>query len=101
MWIMWKKQEEVALQLDDEGMEDWTEEEKQAYQESDHIYYTSLDKVFNSLMTEVFQGTNIEELLHGMFTYIKTQVEVEHLELPNSGFILDHFLQISEIGRIC
>ena len=46
-------------------------------------------------MTEVFQGSNIEELLQNMFAYIKTQIE--NPKLPKSGFTLDSITQM-DIG---
>ena len=33
-----------------------------------------VDKAFNSKMTEVFQGTDIDEILNIMFAHIKAQV---------------------------
>ena len=36
---------------------------------------TIVDKPFNSKMMEIFQGSNIEEILEKMFAYIKTQIE--------------------------
>ena len=38
-------------------------------------------------MTEVFQGSDVEELVRVMFAHLKTQVE--HPALPKSGFTLD------------
>ena len=34
-----------------------------------------VDLPFNSKMMEIFQGSNIEEILEKMFAYIKTQIE--------------------------
>ena len=39
-----------------------------------------VDKVFNSVMTELFQGSHVEEILKNMFAHLKTQVE--HPALP-------------------
>ena len=44
-------------------------------------------KAFNSKMMEIFQGSNIEEILEQMFTYFKTQIE--NPALLKSGFTLD------------
>jgi len=43
-------------------------------------------------MIEVFQGSDIEELLRDMFANIKTQVE--HPALPRSGFTLDYIMHL-------
>ena len=43
-------------------------------------------------MTEVFQGSNVEEILRGMFAHIKTQIE--HSTLPKSGFSIDHIMHL-------
>ena len=75
LWIMWKKKEE----------------EKQAWQGS-KTHETLVDKPFNSRMTEVFQGSNVEEILQGMFAHIKTQIE--HPVLPKSGFTLDQIMYL-------
>ena len=39
---------------------------------------------FNSLMTEFFQGSDINDLIQRMLAHIKTQVE--NLRMPESGF---------------
>ena len=51
-----------------------------------------VDKPFNSKMTEIFQGSNIEETLEQMFAYIKT--EIENHALPESGFTLDSIIHL-------
>ena len=43
-------------------------------------------------MTEIFQGSDAEDLLSVMFAHIKTQVE--HPALPKSGFTLDHIMHL-------
>ena len=45
------------------------------------------DKVFNSQMTEVFQGRDLNEIIDKMFTHMKMQME--NLALVNSRFTLD------------
>ena len=51
------------------------------------FYTIIVDKLFNSKMTEIFQGSNIEEILEKMFAYIK--IQIENPALPESGFIID------------
>ena len=91
MWVKWKKQEEIAIQLDPEEMQKLGISEGQA----PGVYNIMVEKVFNSKMAEVFQGSNIEELLQNMFAYIKTQIE--NPKLPKSGFTLDSIMQF-DIG---
>ena len=43
-------------------------------------------------MMEIFQGSNIDEILEKMFTYIKTQIE--NPALPKSGFTLDSIMHL-------
>ena len=91
MWVKWKKQEEMAIQFDPEETQKLGIPEGQA----PGVYNIIVEKVFNGKMTEVFQGSDIEELLQNMFAYIKTHIE--NLKLPKSGFTLDSITQL-DIG---
>jgi len=51
--------------------------------------------MFNSKMTDVFQGSNVEDQLHRMFVHLKTQVK--HPPLPKSGFTLDHIMHLHKL----
>ena len=53
------------------------------------------DKAFNSLMTKVFQRSNLEEVIVEMFTHMSMQIE--NPALANSRFMFDRvlFLNIS------
>ena len=86
-----EEQEEIAIQLDPEEMQKLGIPEGQ----TPGVYDIIVEKVFNSKMTEVFQGSNIEELLQNMFAYIKTQIG--NPKLPKSGFTLDSITQL-DIG---
>ena len=57
----------MRLDDDDDEMEGFSDEEKEAWQGS-KTHEIKVDKVFNSRMTEVFQGSNEEENLQGMIT---------------------------------
>ena len=46
----------------------------------------------NSLMTEFFEVSNMEELIKRMFAYIKTQVE--NPRIPKSGITLDKIMHL-------
>ena len=80
MWVMWKKREEIAFRVDDD------------IDGKNATYEVKVEKPFNSRMTEVFQGSDIEKLLKDMFAYIKTQVE--HPALPKSGFTIDYIMHL-------
>ena len=81
LWVKWKKIEEQVIQLAEDGGPS-----------TPGVYEVIVEKVFNSLMTEVYQGSDIEELLKQMFAYIKTQIE--HPALPKSGFTLDSIMHL-------
>ena len=53
------------------------------------------DKAFNSWMTEVFWGSDMDEIIEEMFTHMKMQIE--NPALVNSRFVFDQvlFLDIS------
>ena len=51
-----------------------------------------VEKAFNSKMMEIFQGSDIEEILEQMFAYIKTGIE--NPALPKSGFTLDSIMHL-------
>ena len=47
---------------------------------------------FNGLMTELFQGSDNNDLIQHMFAFIKTQVE--NRRMPESGFSLDKIVHL-------
>ena len=84
LWVKWKKIEEQVIALvESQGDRDGS---------TPGVYEVIVEKVFNSLMTEVYQGSDIEELLKQMFAYIKTQID--HPALPKSGFTLDSIMHL-------
>ena len=64
MWIKWKKTEEMVIQLTPEEFEE-------AEDIPGEVKEIIVEKAFNSKMMEIFQGSNIEEILEKMFAYIK------------------------------
>ena len=54
LWEMWKKEEEAV------------------FEEGRTTHEVKVEKVFNSLMTELFQGSDVEEILKNMFAHLKT-----------------------------
>ena len=47
---------------------------------------------FNSLMTELFEGSNVNKLLKRMLAHIKAQTE--NPKFPESGFTLDKIMHL-------
>lgn len=89
MWIKWVKEEKIAIQLDDEEMEDLGIKNDENHPEFYNVY---VDKPFNSKITEVFQDSNIEEVLENMFAHVKTQTK--NPALPGSGFSIDRIMHL-------
>ena len=54
-----------------------------------------VDKAFNSQMTEVFQGSNLDEVIDEMFAHMKTQIENPALAKSRFKFYRVLFLNIS------
>ena len=86
MWINWRKEEESSFRFNAEelkelGLDDYPE-----------FYIIIVDKPFNSKMTEIFQGSNIEEILEQMFGYIKTGIK--NPILPKSGLTIYSFMHL-------
>ena len=54
------------------------------------IRVDTVDKAFNSRMTELFQGSYLNEVINKMLSHMRTQIE--NLALANSRFVFDQFL---------
>ena len=54
--------------------------------------YIKVEMTFNSLMTEFFEGSDINNLIQRMLAHIKTQTE--NPKFPESGFSLDKIMQL-------
>ena len=55
--------------------------------------YIRVEMLFNSLMAEFFEGSDINDLIQGMLAHIKTQAE--NPRMPESGFSLDKIMHLS------
>ena len=66
MWIKWKKQvlSEPLIELSEEEQKD-VKDLNVDHADDNWIY---IEKPFNSLMTEVFQGSDLDNILHTMFS---------------------------------
>ena len=54
--------------------------------------YIRVEMPFNSLMTEFFEGSDINDLIERILAYIK--VQVENPKFPESGFSLDKIMHL-------
>ena len=54
--------------------------------------YTRVGLPFNSLMTEFFEASDINDLIHCMLVYIKAQTD--NPKFPESGFTLDKIMHL-------
>ena len=54
------------------------------------IGFDRVEKQFNSRMTEIFQGSDLNEIVNEMFAHMKTQIE--NPALANSRFVFDEVL---------
>ena len=54
--------------------------------------YKRTEMPFNSVMTEFFEGSDINDLIQCMLAYIKAQTE--NPKFPESGFILDKIMHL-------
>ena len=70
LWVRWKKPVRLAITLDPDG-----EEDVQDIGGNTGDNCTRVEMPFNSLMTELFRGSDINDLIQRMLPHIKTQAE--------------------------
>ena len=87
LWVRWKKPIMPLIKLDPEDAEN-----AQDLDRSTGDNYTTVEVPFNSLMTELFEGSDINDLIQSMLVHIKT--EVENPPMPESGFSLDRTMHL-------
>ena len=88
LWVIWKKPIKPLIELD-------PEDEKNAQDLDDSRTsdnYIRVEMPFNSLMTEFFEGSDINDLIERILAYIKAQVE--NPKFPESGFSLDKIMHL-------
>ena len=89
--IMEKEAEEEQLAaVKEEDEEDST---NLTTHENEEDGYTRMEMAFNSSMAELFEGSDISDLIERMLAHIKTQVE--NLQVPGGGFSLDKIKHLS------
>ena len=87
LWVRWRNPVKSTITLDPEDLEG-------AQEIGGNIgdNYIRAEMPFNSLMTEVFEGSDIDGLIQRMFAHINTQVE--NPRMPESGFTLDQIMHL-------
>ena len=85
IWVRWKKPIMPLLEL---GTEDAENAQEINGNTGDNCI--KVEMPFNSLMTEFFEGNDINESMQHMLAHIKTQVE--NPRMPDSGLMLDKIL---------
>ena len=85
LWVIWKKPIKLLIKLDPEdaknaqGLDDGTVGD---------IYYKKIEMPFNSLMTEFFDASDINDLIERMLA------QTENPKFPESGFTLDKIMHL-------
>ena len=85
VWLRWKKSVKLAFTLDPKHVEG-----AQDIEGNTGDNYIKVEMPFDTLMAELFEGSNTKELIQCMFTHIKTQIE--NAQMPESGFTLDQIM---------
>ena len=88
LWVRWKKRIISLIELDSEDAKN--------NQDLDDVTtgdnYIRVEIPFNSLMTEFFEASDINDLIQCMLAYIKAQTE--NPKFPESGFTLDKIMHL-------
>ena len=88
LWVIWKKPIKLLIKDPDDTknaheLDDGT---------TDDIYYGETEMPFNSLVTEFFGASDINDLIERMLAYIKAQTETP--KFPESSFTLDKIMHL-------
>ena len=85
LWVVWKKPIELLMKdaKNAHGLDEDT---------SDDIYYEKIEMPFNSVMTELFDASHINDLIECMLAYIKAQTE--NPKFPESSFTQDKIMHL-------
>ena len=89
IWVIWKKPIKLLVKLDPEDVKNDQELDDSNV---DDICYEKTEMPFNSLMTEFFDASDINDLIERMLAYIKAQTE--NPKFPESGFTLDKIMHL-------
>ena len=87
LYVRWKKlKEKPLIELDPE------DKNAQKLDDGTDDNYIRVEMPFNSLMTEFFEGSDINHLIQRMLAHIKAQTE--NPKFPESGFTLDKIMHL-------
>ena len=89
LWVVWKKPIKLLIKLDPEVAKNAQDLDNGT---AGDIYYEKIEMPFHSLMTEVFDASDINDLIECMLAYIKLQTEI--LKFAESGFTLDKIMHL-------
>ena len=87
LWVKWKKPIMPLIELDPEDVES-----AQDLDGNTGDNCTRVEMPFNSLMTEFFEGSYINDLMQCMLAHIKTQVE--NPRMPENSFTLNKIMHL-------
>ena len=87
LWVRWKKPIMPLIEL-------YLEDAKNTPDVDDGTgnNYIRHEMPFNSLMTEFFHGSDINDLIQHMLAHIK--IKVKNPRMPDSGFSLDKIMHL-------
>ena len=88
LWVIWKKRIEPLIELDPEDAKNAKDLDDGTTGDS----YIRMEMPFNSLMTEFFEASDINDLIERMLAYIMAQTESP--KFPESGFTLDKIMHM-------
>ena len=89
LWVIWKEHIMPLIEL---GPEDTNNAQDLDDDTTGDIYYTRIEMSFNSLMTEFFEASDINDLIQRMLGYIKAQTEDP--KFPEKGFTVDKIMHL-------
>ena len=87
LWVKWKKPIMPLIELDPEDVES-----AQDLDGNTGDNCTRVEMPFNSLMTEFFEGSYVNDLMQCMLAHIKTQVE--NPRMPENSFTLNKIMHL-------
>ena len=88
LWVRWKKRIMPLIELDPEDAKNAQDLDDGTTGDN----YIRVEMPFNSLMTEFFEASDINDLIQRMLAYIKAQTE--NPKFPESGFTLDKIMHL-------
>ena len=88
LWVIWKKlKEQPLIELDPEDAKN-----AQDLDDGTGNNYIRVEMPFNSLMTNFFEGSDVNHLIQCMLVHIKAQTE--NPKFPESVFTLDKIMHL-------